>query len=732
MKRTLANLALSAAVALTGAAAGCATSDAPDESLLAGDVLVSIPREIDARLATTRSATLASRGAQFSGRGEDFYLAIRRSALESPWFLSVYLKELAPFGPNPGTLGTKVIRFREQNGKLFVFDADNRRATSDVFSPELIIDAFPIVNSSGRFNSMPGSGSYLLIDPAAGLNRFSALADLLASGDPASAVRLATELSFVQKFKRYSDGASFEQVITTYADQAIGDSGDPEGNEFRLAATLGISLRTYSETPEFRSVAAPAATHYFLSEPYNVPNTGEVAQDPVHWGFHPGMKPVKWLISPVLAEIAAQPELGGADLVAAAKAGIESWNAVFGYPVFTAEVASGDESFAEDRINYLIVDPDVSKGYAYADWRTNPQTGEIRGASVYFGGGFFTPFEDDAEDGAAKLPAPKAKSRVRSILWQGQKREPLCVMWSREHQSHLGAPPSASMTGKEKLERYIQHVVAHEIGHTLGLRHNFKGSLVPPTSSIMEYNGSAASIAQPTPGAYDRQAIQYLYGQSTALPSLPFCTDEQTLTDPNCVRFDDPTPTPLTDYQIPTYATFAGLLLDGFFSPRVAPLIVQFFGTEVLGFARRGTAADAALAWSAMLDGARAPLPADALAANPALGPAADALSAAVFSELYVQTTGAITAAPSNAAVVAAIATDGKNLLINGDRVRTFATRRLIVDALKKAQNTPAYLALVDARGAIAGTLSSLPAAERALTEDLLARIDRAITPYFQ
>ncbi|HRC56361.1 MAG TPA: zinc-dependent metalloprotease [Kofleriaceae bacterium] len=733
MKRTLASLWLSAAAALVSAGAGCATGDTPDDSLLAGDVLVSVPREVDAKIATARSATLASRGAaQSSSRGEDFYLAIRRSALESQWFLSMYLKELSPYGPNPGTLGTKVIRFREQNGKLFVFDADNRRATSDVFSPDLIIDAFPIVNNSGRFNSMPGSGGYILIDPAAGLNRFSALADLFAAGDPASAVRLETELSFVQKFKRFNDGASFEQIITTYAETPIGSDGDVEGNEFRLAATLGISLRQYSETPEFAPVAAPRATHYFLSEPYNIPNTGDVAQDPVHWGFHPGMEPVKWLISPVLAQIAADPALGGADLVAAAKAGIESWNAVLGYTALTAELATGDESFAEDRVNYLIVDPDLSKGYAYADWRTNPNTGEIRGASVYFGGGFFSPFEDDEEGGEQKMPAPKAKQRVRTLQWQGQHRDPLCVMWGRDYQTQVGPPANASLTGKQKLERYIQHVVAHEIGHTLGLRHNFKGSLRPPTSSIMEYNASAAAIAQPTPGEYDAQAIKYLYGQTTALPNLPFCTDEQTLTDPNCVRFDDPTPTPLTDYQIPTYSLFSGLMLDGFFSPSVAPLIVQFFGTEVLAYARRGTAAEAAAAWTAMLDGARAPLSAEALAANPALGAAANALSAAVYDELYLNITGAISNFPNNAAVASAMATDAKNILLNGDRVRTFATRRLIVDALKKAQNSFAFLALNEARSAIAGTLPGLTPTERALTEELLSRIDRAITPYFQ
>ena len=64
------------------------------------------------------------------------------------------------------------------------------------------------------------------------------------------------------------------------------------------------------------------------------------------------------------------------------------------------------------------------------------------------------------------------------------------------------------------------------------------------------------------------------------------------------------------------------------FSPAAAPLIVQFFGTEVLGYARAGTAAEAATAWKAALDGARSPL------ATPTAAPAADALSAAVFDEL--------------------------------------------------------------------------------------------------
>jgi hypothetical protein len=101
---------------LSAAVAGCATADQTSGSLLAGDVVVAIPRDVDASVVATRDAALQSRSlASSADRNEDFFLAVRRNTLDQPWFLSVYLKELSPFGPNPATLGTKIVRFREQN-----------------------------------------------------------------------------------------------------------------------------------------------------------------------------------------------------------------------------------------------------------------------------------------------------------------------------------------------------------------------------------------------------------------------------------------------------------------------------------------------------------------------------------------------------------------------------------------------------------------------------------------
>ncbi|NJM90980.1 MAG: hypothetical protein HC863_01530 [Myxococcales bacterium] len=287
-----------------------APAPSPDPLLLSGDLLIPVQRDLSATALQQRRARLQQRGPVKGSIGnEDFYLAIRRSKLAEKWFLSAYLKELQPYGPYPISLGTLVVRFREQNGKLYVFDADRRRATSDAFNPDLILDAYPIVTNA-RFAQAAHADDYVLIDPAAGLNRFGALSNLFASGS--GAVQLATELSFVQKFKRFADGGSFEQIVTTYASDPIGLPNDVDANDLRMTATLGISVRTYAETAGFARVPRPARPHYFLSAPYRVTNTGVTAQDPVHWPLHPGMAPIVWHISPQLAELAARPEYGGA------------------------------------------------------------------------------------------------------------------------------------------------------------------------------------------------------------------------------------------------------------------------------------------------------------------------------------------------------------------------------------------------------------------------------------
>jgi len=726
MMRSIGGGSWFAAIAL-GAITGCAADSGSelDDSLLHDDLIVPIARQLDEATVAKHTAVMTANKLRRSNHDE-FYLAFRRSNLEDKWFWEVFQKQTSLFGPMPNTLGTKVVRFKVQNDKLYVFDADDRRATSDVFAPELIIDAYPIVHDD-HFESLPGSGGYVLIDPAAGMNQYGALSDYWSGSD----LTLSTELSFVQDFHAASDGARYEQVITAYTNYVI-DDNPTNDNLSRISSTLGVNIRHYFEGEGFQAVWAPPSEYYFLGDARIIPNTGIIEQDPIHWNFHPGMKPVKWKIGQELVALANDPNFGnGADLVGAVKRGIESWNDALGYKVFEAELASDSDDFADDHVNYFIIDPDPSLGFAYADFRTNPNTGEVRGASVYFSAAFFYPFPDDAAATNA-LAAPVEPRTHPTLTWQGLRATPLCLLDARDRRPSTGA---TSLTANEKLERYVQEVAAHEIGHTLGLRHNFKGSLQPPTSSVMDYNFADATFVQPTPGPYDVDALAYLYGASTELPTQPFCTDEDTQTDPNCVRFDDPSPTPLYDYQIPLYTLIVSDITGGLIpnDENTIRRYMGFYGVETLDYVRAGSPSEAGDAWQAALAGIRPPLTPQQRV-DPTYVQAADLLTAFVYRDLFVtpdRRDHNHTPVTDPDAMIA-ITSDAKNILRNLDGARSYATRRLVVDAMKNVQNTQGLETLQDTQAFLISQLPNLHGADLAETQDLVARITAALSPYYQ
>ncbi|MBD2495179.1 zinc-dependent metalloprotease [Nostoc sp. FACHB-280] len=134
---------------------------------------------------------------------------------------------------------------------------------------------------------------------------------------------------------------------------------------------------------------------------------------------------------------------------------------------------------------------------------------------------------------------------------------------------------------KEYINQYLRLIIAHEVGHTLGLRHNFRGStLLPPqemnnkdvthrkglTSSVMDYippniapQGTKQGDYFPSAvGAYDEWAIQYGYistrastpiaekpllqeiANQSSKPELSYSTDEDVYDlDPTADAWDN-------------------------------------------------------------------------------------------------------------------------------------------------------------------------------------------------
>jgi hypothetical protein len=106
--------------------------------------------------------------------------------------------------------------------------------------------------------------------------------------------------------------------------------------------------------------------------------------------------------------------------------------------------------------------------------------------------------------------------------------------------AHVFVLPETMMNGSlEQQNDHLRYIVAHEVGHALGLRHNFAPTEV---ATVMDYFGLPRILQigrQIRTGAaalsYDAAVVRHVYlGALLDLDTLPpFCTDSQ----PRCLPF---------------------------------------------------------------------------------------------------------------------------------------------------------------------------------------------------
>jgi hypothetical protein len=672
---------------------------------------------------------------------QDFYLAIRESLLDQRWFLSAYVKQFHPGGADvfsKGSLGTRVVSFKVQNDRLFVFDASDQFKSSEVEDPLILVEAYPIVQEP-RFDALPGADRYILVDPAAGLNRFGVTGETYDDPYLGFGIPLRVGLSFMQNFRALSDGATFEQVFA-------GDLDLP-GASPSVWGTLGISLRHYREGEGYVPTVDPGTRHFISGPSQLTPDSGGAERAiPLRWNFYPGMDPVQVSIGG--GAFRAQADRPEADVLGALVRGVESWNDVFGFPVFQALLVDSDDVPDDDQMFMLVDYPGSGVGSAFANLHANPNTGEIRGGSVYFSGVFFDNYDSFADDPAAQAEAARAEASpatpvevasMRSLVWGGiPGASALCNYPARPRASRAGGSERGpALTAAQKGDRLIEHVVAHEFGHMLGLMHNFKGSLEPPSSSIMDYTVDADSAAQPQPGAYDIAAIRYLYQLSTELPQQPFCTDFDLGSDPTCMQFDAGR-RPLEEFWAPEYLLLADLFLQFGIEPELLELVGL---NEILAYARdpgengRLPPGDRAPALRVALLPARIPM-SDEDASDPAVAAFANGVSSLVLRRAMLdapESRGVFASDLTDVAVLELLARQSGSLVRNEDGVRPFELRRTAVDVLKRVQSQSALAELRKSKGVLEAALlaSQVPLDEIPLTEDLLSRIEAALSPYF-
>lgn len=242
-----------------------------------------------------------------------------------------------------------------------------------------------------------------------------------------------------------------------------------------------------------------------------------------------------------------------------------------------------DWDHADMRYNILRWVTSPASGYAVAQFRENPLTGQILNASITFDANMarFSNVEYDqvvenAKDWLARMmPPAEPTANERCCDYAAQMRNEAAI-------GYMAMELLETVQDRQGyVHQYLREVAAHEMGHILGLRHNFIASNMLSieqahevaltqqkgiVSSVMDYN--PANIApdgikqgdyfNTTIGPYDYWAIEYGYmfldaasceaelprlkahASQNTKPELAYATDEDTLhdLDPRVNRFD--------------------------------------------------------------------------------------------------------------------------------------------------------------------------------------------------
>lgn len=435
-------------------------------------------------------------------------------------------------------VGHATVRFQILGDKLQLLAEEKYRYQSDINIPLRLIHEWPLVATSPDTLTVK-------IETASPV-----LGGLFGSENP-------SRTSWVRSVEYIADGDYL--LIESSVELADGKVA-----EFMESVFPRETLVKNAPAPLFDDASLePLASRYgFLSDSVwlTVPGRGRVKTAVANrFPAPPEGKTIDWYVTPNVP----------AEFLPAIRDGVEGWNRysqkMWGrdFLRFKGVLPKGIK-IGDPRFNVINWDSVIDASSAYESQAADPETGLQSHSLIYLPYAWIKIGEEFWN--SSQLTQDKSdvlKAALERVHFLGKKVDVRCFNEGANaiHPEMLNNPQSFA-------KELLKGVLFHEVGHALGMAHNFKGSLewdpdVPGslfTSSIMEYNqyqveggafdtfstdtqiGSAGPLLE-----YDRQILSVLYNEAKDVAPtdriVPHCDDgaaDSTAggVDPFCIRYD--------------------------------------------------------------------------------------------------------------------------------------------------------------------------------------------------